>query len=167
MCQQYDVTEVLEVSILIDECDEDGDLFYKCFTENGGSLVFAEKLRYLMKLGHTGRLTFEVLRNTVSHPMALEAIDNLNVLYNEFSKTCGKDSIILVPYMPKSWDAYTTIIYDARVSGYDKAIAGGGNLLIDPANSNCIHSGAGIGVTRIAESLIACGESDKTIETTS
>ncbi|QUI25309.1 ATP phosphoribosyltransferase regulatory subunit [Vallitalea pronyensis] len=167
LCQQYGVDNMLDVSMLIDRCHEDGDRFYKKFTKQGGNPAFAKKLRYLMKLSGERRLTFDILRKTVDDASALDAIDHLKIIYDTFSKICGKESIVLVPYMPKTWDAYTTIIYDARVPGYDKAIAGGGNLLIDPSNPNCTHSGAGIGVTRIAEYLITKGYSIESIESAS
>lgn len=153
LCQQHNIENMLEVSLLLDACNEDSETFYKRFIELGGSVAFADKLRELMELSKEGRLTFDILRKTIDHPVAVTAIDNLNRLWDTFSQLCGEQALVLVPYMPKTWDAYTTIIYDARLPGYDKAIAGGGNLFIDPSNPHCTHSGAGIGVTRIAEYL--------------
>ncbi|ABR48214.1 Histidyl-tRNA synthetase-like protein [Alkaliphilus metalliredigens QYMF] len=157
LCKQYSIDDMLEVSALMDVCNEDGDSFYSRYIKEGGNPVFAEKLRYLMKLSSEGRLTFDILKDTLNGKTALEAIESLEEIYNALGKVCGQQSIVLVPYMPKTWDAYTTFIYDARVPGYEKAIAGGGNLFIDPTNPNCTHSGVGIGVTRIAEYLIARG----------
>lgn len=157
LCKQFSIADMTAVSSLMDVCNEDADTFYTCYIKEGGNPVFAEKLRYLMKLASEKKLTFEILKETTDDKLALEAIENLEKIYKSLSMICGHQAIVLVPYIPKTWDAYTTFIYDARVPGYDKAIAGGGNLLIDPTNPNCIHSGAGVGVTRITEYLISRG----------
>lgn len=167
LCKQYSIEDMLKISYLIDDCNEDEDSFYSCYIKEGGNPEFAEKLRQLMKLSNDRRLTFEILKDTVKETSALEAIKNLEKIYNSLSVICGQKSIVLVPYMPKTWDAYTTFVYDARLPGYDKAIAGGGNLFIDPTNPNCTHSGVGIGVTRIAEYLISSGLSIESRESVS
>lgn len=159
LCNQYGIDNYLEISLLLDACNEDSDLFYDQYIEGGGHPAFAEKLKYLMNLSTDGRLTFNILRNLIDDVEAEKAIANLEDIYNSFTKVCESDAIRLVPYIPKTWDAYTTYIFDARLADYDKAIAGGGNLRIDTTKPNSVHSGAGIGVTRIAEYLIAQGKS--------
>jgi len=56
--------------------------------------------------------------------------------------------------MPKSWDACDSFLFDARIEGYDYAIAGGGNLYAPNTKAYTVKSGAGIGVTRLTEYII-------------
>lgn len=115
-------------------------------------------LAHLLCLADKNMFNSSVIQDMLKDDLALEAAKNLNTIYGELKSRCKDSDIVMVPAMPKTWNAYTTVVYDARVNDYDKAIAGGGNLFIDTTNPDYIHSGAGIGVTRIAEYLLATGK---------
>jgi len=155
LCRQFSVNDKKKVLSIMEECDEDGDIFCMRYIQEGGNTEFAQELKQLLNLSRDRKLTFSILKESVKEVEALKAIDNLEVIYRAMSKRLRKENLVLVPLMPKTWDAYTTFICDARLDGYDKAIGGGGNLFIDPLNPYCVHSGAGIGVTRIADYLIS------------
>ena len=157
LCEKYFIEDKENVLSILEDCNESGNLFYEEYTQNGGSLAFAQELRHLLTLSENRKLTFDILKESVNDIVSREAINNLETICNVFNGVVGQESLVLTPLMTKTWDAYTTFICDIRVPGYDKAIAGGGNLLIDSLNPNCVHSGAGIGVTRIAEYLISRG----------
>lgn len=154
LCKAYGVEDPLSVSLLLDRCHESGDLFYESYVAQGGDQAFAKCLRTLLNQSAAKQLTFDDLYNATDDLCAREALKDLKALESAFEKATGKNCLSLVVYMPKTWDAYTHFIFDVRVAKYDKAIAGGGSLWIDPYNPFAVHSGVGIGVTRIVEHLI-------------
>ena len=115
-------------------------------------------MAHLLCLADKNMFTPTVIQDMLKHDFALEAARNLDAICSELRKLCRNSDIVLVPTMPKTWNAYTTVVYDARVNNYDRAVAGGGNLFVDKTNLDLVHSGAGIGVTRIAEYLLATGK---------
>lgn len=153
LCEKHFVTNKTKLISLLEECNENSEIFYQKYIEKGGNVKLAKELEYLLSLSESGNLTFEILEETINQKSALEPIKNLQGLYNKIKASSEHLKLKIVPVMPKTWEAYTTFICDARLEGYDKAIAGGGNLFINPLNPNCVHSGAGIGITRIAEYL--------------
>lgn len=151
LCEKYDVSNKANILVLLDESDENGSIFYEKYINNGGNTKFASDMRTLLDLSMDGKLDFDILRKYTNGTKAIDAISNLEKIYNKIKDTSKDIEIEIVAAMPKTWMAYTSFMFDARLYDYDKAIAGGGNLFINPKNPNCIHSGAGIGVTRIAE----------------
>ena len=109
-------------------------------------------MAHLLCLADKNMFTPTVIQDMLKHDFALEAARNLDAICSELRKLCRNSDIVLVPTMPKTWNAYTT------VNNYDRAVAGGGNLFVDKTNPDLVHSGAGIGVTRIAEYLLATGK---------
>lgn len=158
LCRRYAITEMNGLLHLLETCAEDGSEFYRRYVERGGDKNFAESMKELLDLGNANAMTLEALRSMLKNDLEPEVMDDLEAICTTVQRISGQDLISIVPAMPKTWDAYTTFVYDARVFGYDKAIAGGGNLFIDTSNPNCVHSGAGIGITRIAEHLITMNQ---------
>lgn len=160
LCKQYSIsdTELHRILSLLESCNEDGNTFYNLYVQGGGSREFARMLAHLLCLADKNMFNSSVIQDILKDDLALEAAKNLNTIYGELKSRCKDSDIVMVPAMPKTWNAYTTVVYDARVNDYDKAIAGGGNLFIDTTNPDYVHSGAGIGVTRIAEYLLATGK---------
>lgn len=160
LCEEYSISdmELHRVLSLLESCNEDGNTFYNLYVQGGGSREFAGILAHLLCLADKNMFTPTVIQDMLKHDLALEAARNLDAICSELRKLCRNSDIVLVPTMPKAWNAYTTVVYDARVNNYDRAVAGGGNLFVDKTNPDLVHSGAGIGVTRIAEYLLATGK---------
>ena len=161
LCQQYSITDagLCKILSLVDSFGEDGDIFYRVFTKEGGSEELAEILAQLLNLAANNLFTLEMIQDILKSDIAFQIATDLKAICIGLQGRCKNPNIVLAPIMPKTWDAYTTFMYDARVSNYDKAVAGGGNLFIDTTKPDYVHSGAGIGVTRIVEHLLATGKS--------
>lgn len=156
VCRRFSVMDAADrnrIASIADACGEDGNSFYDRYTQEGGKRELAQELRRLLNLTKKRLLTVDLLREAVGNE-AEPMIKDLESVKKRLERICGFGTVEIVTFMPKSWEAYTTFVYDARVDGFDKAVAGGGNLFIDPSNPNCVHSGAGIGVSRIAQYLI-------------
>lgn len=153
LCDKYSIRDKERIVSLLEGCDENSKRFYQEYIKIGGDVNFAKELCYLLELSEEGKLTLEILEELLKENCAMEAIEDLRKVYRDIVRRFKNVRVKIVPVMPKTWEAYTTFICDARIDGYNRAIAGGGNLFINPSNKNCIHSGAGIGVTRIVEYL--------------
>lgn len=149
----YSIPERRSIYNLIDLCEEDSNLFYTNFIKSGGNKKIATIISDLLSLGSQNNpLTINDLSSFINNRYSMKGINELNELVNKVT-TKINHKIKIIPFMPKSWDACDSLLFDARIDNYKYALAGGGNL-----STNFKHelykSGAGIGITRLAEYMI-------------
>lgn len=151
-----------KIYALIDKCDEQACLFYDDFIEAGGDKITGKAVSNLLELGNYEGLTILDLKNEVSNDESLQGVEFLQDILEKYEDTKHRTKIRLIPFMPKSWDACDSLLFDARITGYPYAVSGGGNLSTCNAAKNIMKSGAGIGITRLVEYVIAiCNSSGK------
>lgn len=148
------LNERREIYYLIDKCKEDGDTFKNCYIQKGGNNRIAERVGQLLDLGKNPELTLDELDSFTNNSKSHSGIAFLKELFNQLNKRYKYENIKIIPFMGKSWDACDSLLFDARLTGYDYAVAGGGNLFAFNKDKKIIKSGAGIGVTRLAEYIL-------------
>lgn len=159
MLSSYTLEERRNIYSLIDSCDEDGSKFYDSFLEAGGAKETARCVSSLLELGNNPDLTVSDLMRVADNLESLEGATFLEEVRKEYASTQHDIQVQLIPFMPKSWDACDSLLFDARIKGYPYAVSGGGNLSTYNAAKNIMKSGAGIGITRLVEYVV--GQSQK------
>lgn len=143
-----------EIYNLIDECKEDGDLFKESYIRQGGDLSTAEKVGKLLKIRDNGRTTLDIMDYFTDNSLSHSGVEFIKKILDEIHKENLNVNIKVIPFMPKSWDACDSLLFDARLPNYAYAVAGGGNLLAFNKDKKVMKSGAGIGVTRLTEYFV-------------
>lgn len=157
----YSLEERRDIYSLIDICNEDAAIFYDKFTESGGDKVTGRSISDLLELGSNENLSISDLRQAVNNNESMQGVDFLEKVAERYSETGRGIKACLIPFMPKSWDACDSLLFDARIAGYPYAVSGGGNLFTNNAAKDIMKSGAGIGVTRLAEYIISNSDDRK------
>lgn len=159
MLLSYSLNERRQIYNLIDLCDEKSNLFYTNFIKNGGEKEIANKIADLLSLSDKNYLlTFNDLRDCTKNEYSINGINELEDLIKNITHKINH-KIKLIPFMPKSWDACDSLLFDARIDNYKYALAGGGNLSTT-LKKGLYKSGAGIGVTRLTEYIIKSRNKD-------
>jgi len=138
---------------LIDACKEDGKLFYDEFIAKGGSKEIAKIVSEMLLLEKEDISLKDLERFNVNE-MTSQGIEFLGKIIGEMNQVCSKEQYKLIPFMPKSWDACNGLLFDAHVPDYEYAISGGGALYAFNEEQYIGKSGAGIGITRLAEYIL-------------
>lgn len=144
------------IYVLIDQCNEDGEAFYARYTGLGGDRKVAAKILNVLSY-NPDMISSGELKKFTDNPLSDSGIDYLEDIYSSLTHArvaCKNLQIEIVPYISKSWDFYTTLLFDAWICDYSYAIAGGGNLSNLYGEKNKFKSGAGIGLTRLVDYLI-------------
>ena len=148
---------------LIDKCDEQANAFYDKYIEAGGNTATGKSVASLLELGNNEGLTINDLSRAVNNKESLQGVRFLDDVLKKYGETGHAIYARLIPFMPKSWDACDSLLFDARISGYPYAVSGGGNLSTQNAARNIMKSGAGIGITRLVEYVIATSSSNRKV----
>jgi histidyl-tRNA synthetase len=146
----YSLNERRQIYYTIDLCNENPDKIYDALQNQGLAKNKLKQIRELLSLNISlcGEKEFEEI---VCNKHSMEGFYYLKKLFYNISNNMKKKTK-LVSFIPKSWDACDTLLFEGRVIGYPYAIAGGGSLLSIKENGKLwLRSGAGIGVTRISE----------------
>ncbi|AOY74581.1 ATP phosphoribosyltransferase regulatory subunit [Clostridium formicaceticum] len=146
--------EIRSIYSLIDTCQEDGEEFYSRYIKMGGNKEIALKIYTLFSKSNSNELSFEVLHEITGNHISNTGISYLKDIYRNVIKQNKNFRVEIVPYIAKTWDAYTTLLFDAWIDDYMYAIAGGGNLSTFYGEKDILKCGAGIGLTRIVEYMI-------------
>lgn len=148
----YPIGKRRSIYKLIDKCNENAQEFYQCFQNNGGNKDLAKTISSLLDINN---IDFELndFESILKNDHSLKGFNSLKELHINLQSFL-KYPIYPIPFMPKSWDACDSFLFDARIDGYDYAVAGGGNLVAFNSEKQIIRSGAGIGVTRLTEYII-------------
>ena len=160
---KYSLEERRKIYSLIDKCDEQANAFYDKYIESGGNPVTGKSVASLLELGNNESLTIDDLSRAVNNEESMQGIKFLDDVLKKYEETGHAIYARLIPFMPKSWDACDSLLFDARISGYPYAVSGGGNLSTQNAARNIMKSGAGIGITRLVEYVIATSSSNRKV----
>lgn len=145
-----------EIYYLIDKCDEDGDKFFDAYPNKNNNLQLAETIRDFLNLIKDSSLNLDKIDEFTDNQTSHEGVLFLKEILIRIKKECPDINIKLIPFMPKSWDACDSLLFDARLPGYNYAVAGGGNLSAFNKNNSTVNkSGAGIGITRLVEYILS------------
>lgn len=153
--KQYSIENKELIMRALEESGECAEAFFEICKMQKINLEFAKELKDLMLMSEHGQLSLSYLRKRINTEEGMQAINSLGRILNQMEGQISESVIKLIPAMPKSWEAYSSFIFDARVNRYGRAIAGGGNMQMNYNRKAFQHSGAGIGVTRIVEYLLA------------
>lgn len=140
---------------LIDKCGEDGNKFYETCINEYGNKKIAEIIKDFLNLTHNKSITLDMIDKFTDNEISHQGVIFLKEIFSILEKDYPQINIKLIPFMPKSWDACDTLLFDARLPKYNYAVAGGGNLsAFNKNNININKSGAGIGITRLVEYIL-------------
>lgn len=142
-----------KIYVLLDKSQENIEIFYNEYIKNFKNTNIATKIYELFKIKIKDLEAIEHLNNLLNNNISRDGISNIKNIYKEFKETYPNFIIEIVPYISKTWNAYTTLLFDAWIDDYKYAIAGGGNMKEFFGEQNKFKCGAGIGVTRILEYL--------------
>lgn len=151
----YSIEERRDIYSLIDNCNENAATFYDQFIKSGGDKITGRTVSDLLELGGNKKLTISDLRHAINNNESMQGVEFLEKVAKKYLEIDHSIEACLIPFMPKSWDACDSLLFDARIIGYPYAISGGGNLFINNAAKDIMKSGAGIGVTRLVEYVIS------------
>ncbi|SFR87877.1 ATP phosphoribosyltransferase regulatory subunit [Anaeromicropila populeti] len=156
MIDDYTLNERRDIYYIIDCCGEDGEKFYNDFVAKGGNKATGEKVKDLLDLEKYEPITLEKLDVIANNKKSHSGIEFLSKVADELRSEERRGKYTFVPFIAKSWDACDSLLFDARLPEYNYAVAGGGNLhaFNDSDGKKVYKSGAGIGVTRLAEYII-------------
>lgn len=143
-----------QIYALLDKCQENIEIFYNEYIKSSKNTNIATKIYELFKIEIKDLETIEYLNNLLNNNISKAGISNIKNIYKEFKEIYPNFIIEIVPYISKTWNAYTTLLFDAWIDDYKYAIAGGGNMKEFFGEQNKFKCGAGIGITRILEYLI-------------
>jgi len=138
----------------VDLCSENAEQFHQFFVSNGGNKDLATEITDFLKLSQEHNFTLEELAPYIKTKRAEDGILALNLIKDKVKEKYPKNPFKFISFMPKSWDACDTLLFDARIKGYPYAVAGGGSLNAMNHPAHCYKSGAGFGVTRLVDYLV-------------
>jgi len=134
----------------VDSCNENPNMIYEVLDKYGFSKSKSRQIRDLLAL-NIHDINENIMDGIVCNDHSMEGYHRIMEIYKKEPVSIRK-CIKLAPFIPKSWDACDTILFESRACGYPYAIAGGGSLITTNDNGLSLNrAGAGIGVTRIAE----------------
>lgn len=139
---------------LIDKSGEYGNEFIDVYRKNGGEKELAEKIGFLLDLGKERVLTLDILDEYTNNSFSHSGIEFIRLITKKVLLDFPGINLEFIPFMGKSWDACDSLLFDVRLPDYKYAVAGGGNLCAFNSDDRIPKSGAGIGITRLAEYMI-------------
>jgi histidyl-tRNA synthetase len=148
LTERFNESERTKIMRCVEGSNDDADQFYETYLREEGSREdIAKDISNFLRLNKKD-LSIRDLKDLSDNPTYLEGIHYISSILNGLP---ARVKTKLLPFMAKSWDACDKLLFDARVSDYDSALAGGGNLVYRNYMPDVSKSGMGVGVTRIFE----------------